>query len=60
MTTSEIDDLKKTIDNLPEDMTLEQFGKELLIGSRAMKVFETGPENDMTHEDFAKEVASWQ
>lgn len=59
MTINEKEELKKTIDGLPDDMSAEEFAEDIILSAYAMKVMASSSEGDMLQEDVEKLAKTW-
>lgn len=51
--------LKKTIDELPDDITMEEFAEDLMLSAYAMRVMASPSDGDMLQEDVERLSKSW-
>lgn len=59
MTVQEKAELKQTIDELPDDMSMEEFAEDLLLSQRAMASFLDTSGKDLTTDELLAEIDSW-
>lgn len=59
MTAEERDDLIETIKDLPDDMTLEEFGEDLILSAFATKAMARPSSGDMTTDQLLNEIKTW-
>lgn len=60
MTAQEKSNIQHFLDNIPEDMTQEEFAEDIMLSSIAMRRMAEPTEGDISSEELLKEMDSWK